>query len=64
MVTAPVAGKAGGRVLFVQDGSVLIEGEEGSVKLEAGDTMTAPEDLGSYVLVSHDATVFSVQAAL
>lgn len=64
VVTAPVAGKAGGRVLFVQDGSVLIEGEEGSVKLEAGDTMTVPEDLGSYVLVSHDATVFSVQAAL
>lgn len=64
VVTGPIAGKAGGHVLFVQNGSVLIEGADGAVKLEAGDTMTVPEDLGAYLLVSHGATVFSVQAAL
>ena len=63
VVTDPVAGKAGGRVLFVQDGSVLIEGADGSVELDAGDTMTVPEDFGSYFLASQGATVFSVQAA-
>lgn len=62
VINAPVVGKTGGHVLFVQEGSVLVEGEEGSVKLETGDTMTVPEDLGSHTLVSQGAIIFSVRA--
>ena len=63
VVNARVPGKVGRHVVFVHDGSVLIDIAEGSVKLEAGDTMTVPEDMGPYALVSRGATVFSVRAA-
>ena len=64
VVTGRVAGKAGRHVLFVHEGSVLIDSADGPVKLGPGDTMTVPDDLGPYALVSDDATVFSVKAAL
>ena len=63
VVTERVAGKAGRHVLFVHEGSVLIDSADGPVKLGPGDTMTVPDDLGAYALVSDDATVFSVKAA-
>ena len=63
VVNGRIGGKEGRHVLFIQDGSITIEGDYGSLHLGAGDTMSVPADFGANDLLGENATVFAVRLA-